>query len=94
MLCLLFLLGMLYSAHVFVVDNKLAVQTAMTDNNDDNAESGEENAKETSPHLFLLEKMRYQLKPLTSMVLTFDVPVETALPEPYLQLNTPPPDFA
>ncbi|MNK08631.1 hypothetical protein D3C87_265730 [compost metagenome] len=94
MLCLLFLLGLLYSAHVFVADSKVAVQTVLTDTSDDNAESGEENVKETSHHLFLLEKMRYHLKPVTSIVVNLNVPVETALPEPYLQLNTPPPDFA
>ncbi len=94
MLCLLFLLGMVYSAHVFVMDNKVAVQTEMTDTNDDNTESGEENVKETSHHLFLLEKMRYHLKPVTSIVVKLNVHIETALPEAYLQLTTPPPDFA
>lgn len=94
MLCLLFLLGMVYSAHVFVMDKKVAVQTEMTDTNDDNTESGEENVKETSHHLFLLEKMRYHLKPATSIVVKLNDHIETALPEAYLQLTTPPPDFA
>eukprot|EP01085_Mycamoeba_gemmipara_P005458 Mycagemm_TRINITY_DN11204_c0_g1::TRINITY_DN11204_c0_g1_i1::g.5458::m.5458 type:complete len:105 gc:universal TRINITY_DN11204_c0_g1_i1:382-68(-) len=94
MLCLLFLLGLVYSAHVFVIDNKEAVQTEVTDTNDDNTERGEENVKETSHHLFLLEKMRYHLKPVTSIVVNLDDHIETALPEAYLQLNTPPPDFA
>ncbi len=94
MLCLLFLLGLLYSAHVFVTDNKAVVQTAIADTNDDNAESGEENVKEASHHFFLLEKMRYHFKPVTSIVVNLNFPVETSLPEPYLQLNTPPPDFA
>jgi len=94
MLCLLFLLGMVYSAHVFVMDSKVAVQTEITDTNDDNTESGEENVKETSHHLFLLEKMRYHLKPVTSIVVNLNDHIETALPEAYLQLSTPPPDFA
>jgi len=85
---------MVYSAHVFVMDNKVAVQTEMADTNDDNAESGEENVKETSHHLFLLEKMRYHLKPVTSIVVKLSDHIQTALPEAYLQLSTPPPDFA
>lgn len=94
MLCLLFLLGMVYSAHVFVMDNKVTAKTEITDTNDDNTESGEENVKETSHHLFLLEKMRYHLKPVTSIVVNLKHHFETALPEAYLQLVTPPPDFA
>lgn len=94
MLCLLFLLGLVYSAHVFVIDNKEVVQTEVTDTNDDNTESGEENVKETSHHLFLLEKMCYHLKPVTSIVVNLNDHIETALPEAYLQLSTPPPDFA
>lgn len=94
MLCLLFLLGMVYSAHVFVMDSKAAVQTEITDTNDDTKESGEENVKETSHHLFLLEKMRYHLKPVTSIVVNLSDHIETALPEAYLKLSTPPPDFA
>lgn len=94
MLCLLFLLGLLYSAHVFVTDSKAVTQTAITDTGDDSTKSGEENVKEASHHLFLLEKVRYHLNPAVSIVVNLDVPVDTALPEPYLQLNTPPPDFA
>lgn len=94
MLCLLFLLGLVYSAHVFVSDNNVAVQTAITDTSDDDTESGEENVKETSHHLFLLEKMRYHLKPVASVNVKINADVEASLPEPYLQLNTPPPDFA
>ncbi|RWU06420.1 hypothetical protein [Pedobacter chitinilyticus] len=94
MLCLLFLLGMVYSAHVFVMDSEQTVQTATTDVNDDNTESGEEKVKETSHHFFLLEKMRYHLKPLTSIVVNLNDHMETALPDAYLQLSTPPPDFA
>lgn len=94
MLCLLFLLGMVYSAHVFVMDSEQTEQTAITDVNDDNTESGEENVKETTHHFFLLEKTRYHLKPLTSIVVNLNDYMETALPDAYLQLSTPPPDFA
>ena len=85
---------MVYSAHVFVMENKTVVQTEVTDINDDNAESGEEKVKETSHQLYLLEKMRYHLKPVTSIVLSLSDHVENALPGAYLQLSTPPPDFA
>lgn len=94
MLCLLFLLGMVYCAHIFVVDSKVATQTELTETSDDTAESGEENVKETSHHLFLLEKMRYQMKPIASISLNFCDHVQTTLPTPYLQLSTPPPNFA
>lgn len=94
MLCLLFLVGLVYSVHVFVMDSKVAVQTEMTDTNDNNTESGEENVKETSHHLFLPEKIRYYLKPVTSIVVNLNDHIKTALPEAYLQLATPPPDFA
>lgn len=94
MLCLLFLLGVVYCAHVFVAENKTAVQSVMSDNSEDNAESSEENLKETSQHLFLLEKIRYQLKPVTANILNLNGPVLAALPDAYLQLNTPPPNFA
>jgi len=94
MLCLLLLVGLFYGAQVFVTDSKAAAETSITDNGDDNAERGEENVKETSHHLFVLEKMRYHLKPVASIVVNLNAPIETALPEPYLQLNTPPPDFA
>lgn len=94
MLCLLFLLGLLYSAKVFVIDSKASVQTEMTSSSDENTESGEENVKETFHPLFLLEKIRYHLKPITSMTVNFNHHIEAALPEAYLQLATPPPDFA
>jgi len=95
MLCLLFLLGLLYSAHVFVIETKkVTVQTVMADTSDDNAESGEENVKETSHHFFLLEKVRYHLKAVTAIMVNLNAHIDTALPEAYLQLNTPPPDFA
>lgn len=94
MLCLLFLLGMVYSAHVFVIDSKVSVQTEMTNSSDDNTENGEENLKETFHPLFLLEKIRYHLKPTTSIVVNLNHHIEAALPEANLQLATPPPDFA
>lgn len=93
MLCLLFLLGVVYCAHVFVAENNPAVQTVMIDN-DDNAESGEESAKETTHYPFLLEKVRYHLKPVMTLAFNLNGPIVTALPEAYLQLNTPPPNLA
>ncbi len=94
MLCLLFLLGLVYSAHVFVIDTKKATETVVTDSSDEAKEGGEENVKETSHHFYLQEKMRYHLKPATSIAVKINADIEASLPETYPQLNTPPPDFA
>lgn len=93
-LTLLFLLGLIYCAEVFVSDNGIAVnKTITTDVNDDSAESSEENVKEPLP-LFLHEKLPHYLKPVIAISVNLITYIEAPLPEAYLQLNTPPPDFA
>ena len=94
MLCLLFLLGMVYSAHVFVVDAKATVEIVAADSDDDNAENNEEKVNETFHHLFLHERPLYYLTPMAVVNANFSLLVNKMLPEAYLQLNTPPPDFA
>lgn len=92
-LSLLLLLGLVYSAQVFVNNSKTARETAITNTSDDNAENGEENLKETS-HLFVSEKTCYHLKPVISIEVKLKEYTVASLPETYLQLKTPPPDFA
>jgi len=93
-LTLLFLLGLIYCAEVFVSDNGIAVnKTITTDTNDDSAGSSEENVKEPLP-LFLHEKLPHHFKSVPAISVNLNAYIEVLLPEPYLQLNTPPPDFA
>lgn len=94
MLSLLFLLAVVYSAHVFAPQTKAAVHAVLTDTNDDNTDSGEENVKEASHHLFLAERSLYYLKPMVVSIVNLAGYISKKLPEAYLQLNTPPPDFA
>lgn len=94
-LILLFLLGMVYSAQVFVSYSRQITETVMAnDVNNDSSENGEESLKETSQHLFLQEKSLFYLKPVNMVVVNIPTYIEGVLPEAYLQLNTPPPDFA
>lgn len=66
----------------------------MTSTNDESKENAEENVKEASHFLFLQEKVRYQLKPVVAIISKINTDIEASLPETYLQLSTPPPDFA
>ncbi|RZK16620.1 MAG: hypothetical protein EOO43_14290 [Flavobacterium sp.] len=93
-LILLFALGIIYSAQVFVNHSKVVAQTVMTDTSDDSAESGEEKVNEASNHLFLQERSLYRLKPAADAKVNLSAYISKMLPEPYLQLNTPPPNCA
>jgi len=93
-LILLFAMGVIYSAQVFVNHSKVVTQTVMTDTGDDSAESSEEKVTETSHHLFLQERSPYRLKPASDAKVNLIAYISKMLPEPYLQLNTPPPNCA
>ena len=91
---LFFTIGLVYSAKVFVVNTKTSADTVMTSTNGESKENAEENVKEASHFLFLQEKVRYQLKPVVAIISKINTDIEASLPETYLQLSTPPPDFA
>lgn len=91
LLNLLLLLGLVYSAHVFVDYGKSTTQVVTTGGEENNAE---ENVAETAHHLFIEERLVYHLKPAVVLLLKPNMEIQTALPEAFLQLNTPPPDFA
>lgn len=92
---MLFMLGVIYCANVFVAYHQEPVVAEMAaDFNDNTNDSSEENVKETSHHLFLQERALYQLKPMNAMSMCLSSLIESILPDAYLQLNTPPPDVA
>lgn len=93
-LSLLFSLGIIYGAQVFVSYSRVVVEVISADSNDEKTENSEENVKETSHHLFVQERTLYHLKPVSSIAVNFKAHFEISLPEAYLKLNTPPPDFA
>jgi len=93
-LSLLFALGIIYGAQVFLSQSKIVTQTVTTDTSDDSTENSEEKVNETSHHLFLQERSLYRLKPATAVSANLTAYISKMLPEAYLQLNTPPPDFA
>lgn len=86
----LLLFGLAYGAHF----TKQHIVPFAIELHDDSAENSEENVKEISSHLFLHEKQDYRLNPIVSIALSLNAYIEAPLPEAYLQLNTPPPDFA
>ncbi|MDQ8004695.1 MAG: hypothetical protein REI64_07835 [Pedobacter sp.] len=92
-LSLLFALGIVYGAQVFVSHSKVVAQTVLTDTSDDGTENSEEKVNETSHHLFLQERSLYRLKPTALVTVNLTAYISKILPEAYLQLNTPPPDF-
>lgn len=93
-LSLLFALGIIYGAQVFVNHTGSVAKTVMTDTSDDNTENSEEKVNETSHHLFLQERSLYHLKPMVVVKVNLTTYISKMLPDAYLQLNTPPPDFA
>lgn len=94
-LSVLLVLSVIYSANVFVSYHQKAAVVAMTnDVSQDNSDSSEENLNETSSHLFLQERPLFYLKPIKVVNANFSLLINRNLPEAYLQLNTPPPDFA
>ena len=92
-LVLLFVLGIIYGAQVFVNQNKAVVNTVMTDVDDDNAEKGEEKVNEGSPYLFLQERPVHYLKPISVSTANLAAYISKMLPETCITLATPPPDF-
>lgn len=92
-LSLLFVLGLIYGAQVFVNQDKAVISTVMTDVDDDNAEKSEEKVNESSSYLFLQERPVHYLKPISTSTANLAAYISKMLPEACITLATPPPDF-
>lgn len=91
-LSLLFALGIIYGAQVYVSYSRPLAAIEVSNLNDDTTESSEENVKESAP-LFIHEKLLYHLKPLVIPTGNLKAYIHLKLPDTHLSLNTPPPDY-
>lgn len=94
LLSLLFLLGSLYSASIFVDQKKSVAASELVDQQEEHADAEKEGAKEVSSFLLFIEKFRYHLKPITNLSVNYCSYLLLLLPEAYTQLHTPPPDLS